>query len=359
MLKRLNVYIDQSDPAAAVRLSHALRYEKSVNLVPASGGGMPEGELYEFLYDHAVDVVFAPSGAGEIPHYLKEQGYNPKILAPSRDALTAVRSLVSGSNTGQGDHDYLVDCYTDFSGDLRYRLVQLVQQAEAALRVTPVLKAPYEVEMLADVLNVRYKPRGGWYFRATKVDGGELRLASLNLSGLDGASLSRLRGANFPALMLFEVMGHDIGFLLQKDLPCSALFDEAGVHVSASPEHDRVFFDLDDTLIIHGQVNPEAISFLQRCRENKKPVTLITRHYREPGITLAEFGIDPALFSQMVWITDGSSKASHIPPDARAIFVDDAYKERLDVAANSACAVFAPDAIPALQGGIMQELFLR
>lgn len=347
MVQRVNVHIDQTDPLAANRLYHALRFEKSVNLISLPKNLTDADECTDFLYEQGVEIVFAPAGAEALQQRLKGRTYRPTILPRFKGTVASSGPMKAG--------ELLVDCYTDQGGNLRYHFLQELREVAGKVRALPTDQTVLGIEKLASQLNRHHALRGGWYFLANQKPDGIFEVSGGAATGLDGASLSRLRGVNFPALMLFEAMGRDIDFLIDESLDCFADWDARGLCATAAPDFDEVFFDLDDTLIVHGQVNLDALDFLTRCRANKKPVTLVTRHYREPGITLAEHNIDPELFAQVLWLTNGNSKAEYIPQGTLAIFIDDAYKERKDVAMRSSCRVFAPDALPALLGGVMKE----
>ncbi|MNN70190.1 hypothetical protein D3C81_1860270 [compost metagenome] len=77
-------------------------------------------------------------------------------------------------------------------------------------------------------------------------------------------------------------------------------------------------------------------------------VVLITRHASCPRETLERFRIAPQLFAGIIHIQDGSPKSAAIDRPDRAIFIDDAYRERLDVSRTLGLPVFDLDAIEQL-----------
>jgi len=65
--------------------------------------------------------------------------------------------------------------------------------------------------------------------------------------------------------------------------------------------------------------------------------------------TLARYRICADLFERIVHLRDGSPKSAVIPPGESAIFIDDAYRERADVASTRGIPVFDVDAVEQLR----------
>ncbi|MNY82239.1 hypothetical protein D3C86_2242200 [compost metagenome] len=60
------------------------------------------------------------------------------------------------------------------------------------------------------------------------------------------------------------------------------------------------------------------------------------------------YRIAPELFTGIIHIQDGLPKSARIDRSERAIFIDDAYRERLDVSRTLGLPVFDLDAIEQL-----------
>jgi hypothetical protein len=155
-------------------------------------------------------------------------------------------------------------------------------------------------------------------------------------------TLHRLFGVNLLALSLFEAGGHPV-----------AVIPPLGHHVRASAEGlsigldqtGPVFLDLDDTLLVHGEVHDGGRAFLARAKAQRLPVHLVTRHFQAPEKTLAAHGIDAGQFARIHWLTDGTPKSKVIEAAGGALFVDDSFKERREVREALGIPVFAPDVL--------------
>ena len=138
-------------------------------------------------------------------------------------------------------------------------------------------------------------------------------------------------------------MGYDIkvvdnGNLAQMD---RALIGRYNLNIS----YDDVFIDFDDTITIRGHINPMAIAFLYQCKNQNKRVHLLTRHEDDIHKDLAKYAISESLFDFVDCVTK-ESKSSVIEKYStnKAIFIDNAYQERIDVATNCNIPTFDADA---------------
>lgn len=111
-------------------------------------------------------------------------------------------------------------------------------------------------------------------------------------------------------------------------------------------EFDSVYVDFDDTLVVDGRAKPHMMRFLYRMVELGKRTVLITRHAADLDTTLAGARIPKQLFDEIVHITDGSPKSKHIR--GRAIFIDNYFPERMEVASNCGIPTFDVDTVEML-----------
>src|SRR5690606_26649979 len=140
-------------------------------------------------------------------------------------------------------------------------------------------------------------------------------------------------GVNFALLSILE----------QERVPLRILRNPGPVEVDRSLRNryrhgisfDTVYVDLDDTLIHEGRINTDLVALLYACVDNRKTIVLVTRHAECVDATLARHRLT-GLFDRVVHLRAGEKKSSCIEPGA-AIFIDDSFSERLDVA--SACGI--------------------
>lgn len=97
-----------------------------------------------------------------------------------------------------------------------------------------------------------------------------------------------------------------------------------------SIEFFTLYIDLDDTLLVNDRINIPAVKLLFQCINNEKKIVLLTRHRGDLEQTLAKHRLS-GLFDKIVHLGDAEKKSAHIETGA-AIFVDDSFAERMDVA---------------------------
>lgn len=240
--------------------------------------------------------------------------------------------------------EYTVDCFTDRHGRVRFAGGRVRERTAGGISVhTRPASLPRFREM-AEIINEHLPMRGAWFYQVREDRDGVLTLLEVapRVSGATG--LYRARGVNLPLLSIYDRLGMDVE-ILEQDVPAAmdaALINRFDLGIAYS----RVYLDLDDTLILNGQVNPWALAFVYQCRNAGVDVHLLTRHADHPEATLARLAIGP-VFASVRQVGDAESKADFIDSEG-AIFIDDSHAERRDVRARCGIPVFAPDALEAL-----------
>ena len=87
--------------------------------------------------------------------------------------------------------------------------------------------------------------------------------------------------------------------------------------------------------------------FLYQCKNKNIRVILITKHANELYTTLSQYHIDPSIFDEIIHIPMDALKSSYIKYE-KAIFIDNAYKEREEVNQVHHIPVFDVDTIDVL-----------
>lgn len=153
------------------------------------------------------------------------------------------------------------------------------------------------------------------------------------------------RGVNLSLLSLFDAMDMDVDII---DNECDLKQER---HIKASYKfeytYSKVYIDFDDTIIVHGQVNTLAMRFIYQCINVGKEVVLLTRHFEDIDESLKKYRIQRELFDEIIWIKEDVSKANYIK-GKDCIFIDNYYKERMDVINKCGIPVFDVDAIDGL-----------
>ena len=235
-----------------------------------------------------------------------------------------------------------VDCFTDRN----HRIVWLGPRtrervrAGIAMRCRPVALSA-EIEAIGQLINQRLTLRGPWFFQLKKDTAGSWKLLEVSCRVAGAMVTQRARGINLPLMAVLDYLGRDVIALpvsgvnlVERRITTLAELDE---------DFDTVYIDFDETVIMHGKAIPSTLYFLYRMLAKGKRLILITRHVGNPLDALGEARIDPRLFAEIIHLDNGEKKSAFI--HGRAIFVDNHFPERLDVATTCGIPVFDVDAL--------------
>ena len=240
--------------------------------------------------------------------------------------------------------EYTVDCFTDRHGVLRgaYPRARARIKRGISVRTYPV-EIP-AIQTLAEHINQALDLRGGWFFQLKEASDGELVLMEIGPRIAGSMGLTRNLGVNIPLLSVYDRLDMEVG--IQK-LEHNLVMERALTNRFKSDlEYRHVYLDLDDTLIVDSQVNPMLMAFIIQCRNREIPVHLITRNPADIHELLRGYGLD-SLFDRIIQMEPGEKKADRIIP-RDAIFIDDSYQERADVAEALQIPCFDVDAVESL-----------
>jgi hypothetical protein len=240
--------------------------------------------------------------------------------------------------------EYTVDCFTDRHGALRFVGGRERIRTSSGISVdTRPVEEPMFAEMAA-IINRTLELRGMWFFQVKRATEGVLALLEIapRVSGAMG--LQRNLGVNLPLAALYDAMGQDVDFRRTAyDLRMDRALE---AHFVLPHTYQHVYVDLDDCLVLRGEVNLTAIAFLYQCRNRGIAIHLISRHAASLQETLTRYCLG-GLLTSVIHVTDGSPKSRWIT-ERDAIFIDDSFRERKDVIDTVGIPAFAPDAIESL-----------
>jgi carbamoyl-phosphate synthase large subunit len=169
--------------------------------------------------------------------------------------------------------------------------------------------------------------RGPWFFQTRETEDGSLCLMEIGARIAGTMALHRCDGVNFPLLGIYE----------EERAPITIMTNGADIRIDRALvnryqhhlEFSTVYVDLDDTLILRGQVNTVLVRLLYQCVNQGKRVVVITRNETGPFDTLRSFRLD-GLPDDVIHLPRGGSKADFMDRDD-AILIDDSFGERVDV----------------------------
>lgn len=239
--------------------------------------------------------------------------------------------------------EFTVDCLTDKEGRLRIAAPRLRSRLLAGICVGgETIELTREILSIAEQINKSMVFRGLWFFQLKEDRQGRLKLLEVSTRCSGTMCLTRARGVNLPLLSIYVNMGLDIEIFLN---PYEAVMDRAFVsRYKLSCRYDTVYIDFDDTIIVRGEVNLNAIRFLYQCRNLGKKVVLVTRHEYDLQETMRRYALSPLLFDKIFQLKAEEKKSSVIGSE-NAIFIDNSYHERKEIFHKCGICVFDVDGI--------------
>lgn len=235
-----------------------------------------------------------------------------------------------------------VDCFTDRHRALVHVGPRTRERVRGgiSMRSRPVPPEP-GLMAIATVVNQRLVLRGPWYFQVKRAADGRWKLLEIS-TRLGGASVAqRARGVNLPLLAVLDHAGVDV---VAKPEPRVRSVDRR-IQTLAELDFtfDTVYIDFDDTLVSNGRALPVPVAFVYQMIALGKRIVLLTRHAHDLAAMMQQARLSPALFDQIIHITDGTPKGNHVTPGA--IFVDNHFPERREVAERHGIPTFDVDAL--------------
>lgn len=302
-------------------------------------------------FDFCPKVYTSPYGDVCYPFFLKPddgQGGKGTFKAESRRDLDYYLDkfpdlLVMEYLPGE---EYSVDCFTDFSGKLRFvgpRTRERIQMG-ISFRSSSV-KVTEEILGIAQAINDTVSLNGAWFFQIKRDPQNRFKLLEFAPRQSSTMGLYRHTGVNFALLSLFNAM----------KMPVDLLPGEYSVQLDrclhnrfrADLSFSAVYIDYDETIVIGNHVHERVIAFLYQCRNRGIRIVLLTKHRGDIREALSRCCIAENLFDEIVHMTDEQNKCDFIDPEG-AIFIDNYWYDRRTVKERLGIAVFDVDAIDCL-----------
>ncbi len=238
-----------------------------------------------------------------------------------------------------------VDCFTDRHGRLLHLGPRSRERVVGGIAMrSRRVAADAGIRAIAGDINRRLHLRGPWFFQVKCDRQGQWKLLELSCRLSSSSVVQRAAGVNLPLMAVQDHLDRDLGVLeearvtvVERRLATTAVLDHS---------FDTACFDLDDTLICDGTANPSAMRLAYRLLQLGKQLVLLTRHPQDPLPTLAAARIPATLFERIVHLRQGEPKSLHVP--ASAIFIDNHFPERREVASSCGVPVFDVDTLDLL-----------
>lgn len=244
------------------------------------------------------------------------------------------------------NEEYTVDCLTDKNGVLKAVLPRSRKRLMAGVCIAGKNEdLTDEIKHIAQTINDRLNFKGLWYFQIKKDVNGKFKLLEISTRCAGTMCLSRAQGVNLPLLSVYTAMGYDIN--VSKN-PFNIVMDRTLIaRYKIDYDYEIVYFDFDDTLIINNKVHLPAIRFLYQCKNQNKKIILITKHEKDLNKAFEAYAISKNLFNEILHLKIEDKKIDYIKPQ-KAIFIDNAFQERIAVKEKFNIPVFDVEGIEVL-----------
>jgi len=243
--------------------------------------------------------------------------------------------------------EYTIDCFTDRNQKLQIIKPRIRSRVKCGISVhSKEIPLDSQIEYIAETINSNLHFNGAWFFQIKKDILGNYKLMEISARIPGTMGLSRNCGVNFPLLTLYNFMGVDVSLLDNKyDIEVDRAFIS---RYSLFIEYTSIYLDLDDTLILpSGKINTLLMMYLYQSVNEGKKIILLSKHIHDIYHTLRKYKISLELFDEIISVSKSANKSEYIT-DKKAIFIDDSFAERRDVANKLYIPVFDVDMIEAL-----------
>jgi carbamoyl-phosphate synthase large subunit len=270
--------------------------------------------------------------ATDFPLFVKPdrgQGSQGAQLVRNADELSAAVGSINDPIVCEylPGEEYTIDCFSDRNLGVLFCGARVRLRMRNGIAVHTQSVTLDGAQEIADGIHTALKMRGAWFFQLKRANNGELTLLEVAPRIAGSMSTHRVQGINFPLLTIFE----------HERLPLQLLTNPMPVELDRSLQnqyrlglyYEALYIDLDDTLLVSGKVNLDALRLVYSCINRKIPVILITRHDGNLTNTLIQYRLT-GLFDEIIHLNRNQRKSEHVR-HVNAIFVDDSFAERQDV----------------------------
>jgi predicted ATP-grasp superfamily ATP-dependent carboligase len=245
--------------------------------------------------------------------------------------------------------EYTIDCFTGLNGELLFigarERTRTMNGISVNTKTSTILTEKFST--IAQTINCNIKFKGSWFFQLKLDFNGNPCLLEIACRFAGSSAVHRIKGANFALANLFLTININPTFIIN-DFEVES--DRAlNTRFKLNTTYDTIFIDYDDTVVIDGKVNLDAIQFIfQSINENKK-IILITKHNGDVFKSLKQFKLIN-LFDVVMHLNQNDEKTNSIEKTdySNAIFIDDSFEERRKVNNKLCIPVFSVDSISSL-----------
>ncbi|MFL1676572.1 HAD family hydrolase [Paenibacillus dendritiformis] len=283
-----------------------------------------------YLKDNEIDYIYCADDYSKLFFNANENIFGKVLINSEPTVLFTDRSDYSANVT--------LDCFSTEEKKIIFK--GAFRNDNGKIIPVPISD---EMEQILKIMVDKYGYIGYWNIQLSSKN----ELLAINSNWSKGISLWVGLGVNLPLLSLYQKMGNPIYINSQK-------FPIGGVSsfkykINVELAYKQIYIDLDDTLVISNKVNLQAITYIYQCINNGIKVHLISKHRGDIYNYLQQYKLIN-LFDSIIWLKEDEEKYKYIDPED-SIFIDDAFKERVEVQRKLAIPTFEVCAIEYLIHG--------
>lgn len=261
-------------------------------------------------------------GQGSRDAYKIDDIYSLKTIIKSKNNMLMMEYLPG--------KEFTIDCFSDRKKGLVFckGRERVRTKAGAATHTKLVDNLTNSIfQEYAQIISNKLIFYGSWFFQVKQDIKYEYVLLEIAPRIAGTMSLNRNLGVNFPLLSIYEAEGIDIKIMGNNI--CLELDRSYINRYKHDLKYDKIYVDLDDTLIINNKVNVELIKFLYQCINNNYKIILLTKTENNLNLSLNKHKLN-GLFDEIHVIDKNDCKSNYIDPK-NSIFIDDSFNERIEV----------------------------
>jgi len=240
------------------------------------------------------------------------------------------------------------DCFSDINGQLLFARARYRQRIRMGTSMRSEFLSLEDNELFvsyARTISEKIGIAGAWFFQMKADQKGTYSLLEVEARIAGTMCLNRVAGVNFALLSLFIHSGKSFEIRTNAG---EVVVDRALTNrYRHNYEYETVYLDLDDTLVVHGKVNVHLVSFIYQAINEGKRVVLISKSLENDKEAFLRKHRLQGLFDKVVWLAEADSKADEIA-HKNAIFIDDSFSQRMEVADKCGIPTFDPSMVEIL-----------
>lgn len=246
-----------------------------------------------------------------------------------------------------------VDCFSSPQSDLLFVGPRLRERISGGIATRMRSLFSRELEAFATEISRTLRLVGAWFFQAKEDVSKQFKVLEVANRIAGSSGHQRMRGVNLVEAWLHQLCGREIEFA---PIPSINFVSDRALYYRTRSEVIRnVYVDFDDTAfsLAENTVNARLIGTLLGLKVNKGvSIHLLTRHAGEIEQVLKRIGLDK-LFDHIYHLRNGERKSDYIV-EREAVFIDDSFRERLEVAKRRGILCLPPESIEYLEGCLLR-----